>query len=138
MSNLSKSYPACQLKCASIDAFPSLNRPRVLVIKLKEERTPSADSTSSLQAGSGPSEKLVSFQKDLGKDLEQAGIDVDHRPWQPHVTLGRIKADGARLKLPKINLPEEVFEIKTVELMESKLRQEGPIYCVVGSFVFKH
>lgn len=118
LNNLTKSYPVCQLKCASIDAFPNLNRPRVLVIKLKEE----------------DSEKLVSFQKELGKDLEQAGIDMDHRPWQPHVTLGRIKDYGVKLKIPKVILPKETFEINSVELMESKLKNKGPIYCVVGSF----
>lgn len=120
LNNLSKSYHPCQLKCGQLAAFPNLNRPRVLMIKLQEL---------------GGNE-IISFQQELGSGLEKLGLEVDHRPWQPHVTLGRIKEYGVKPKLPSVSLPEEVFEVKSVELMESVLSRQGPMYSVVGSFGF--
>lgn len=68
--------------------------------------------------------------------LENLGYAVDKRPWQGHLTLGRIK-DWSRCKITGVEIPLMSFFVRSIELMESELTQDGPIYSAIKSFPLK-
>ncbi len=68
--------------------------------------------------------------------LENFGYKVDARPWQGHLTLGRIK-DWSRCKITGVKIPSTNFTVKSVELMESELTPDGSVYSVIKSFPLK-
>lgn len=68
--------------------------------------------------------------------LENLGYEVDARPWQGHLTLGRIK-DWSRCKITGVEIPALTFSVKSIELMESELTPDGPVYSVIKSFSLK-
>jgi 2'-5' RNA ligase len=68
--------------------------------------------------------------------LENLGYKVDTRPWQAHLTLGRIK-DWSRCKIASVEIPVINFTVKSVELMESELTPDGSVYSVIKFFPLK-
>ena len=66
---------------------------------------------------------------------EKLGIEIDKRPWHPHVTIGRAKRylkNGINQK--GIKILSSTFPVKSIEIMESKLSREGASYSVVRSY----
>ncbi len=87
----------------------------------------------------GRSEKLVDLKKGLDKELAQNfSYQPDRRKYIPHITLGRIKKFEWRRLNPE-QRPEIItkvnynFEVKSVDVMESKLRRSGPEYTMIES-----
>ncbi|TAL20307.1 RNA 2',3'-cyclic phosphodiesterase [Patescibacteria group bacterium] len=104
-------YAAVTVTLTAIDAFPSADLPRVIIVPLCED----------------DGFVLRRLQNALGKNLEQSGIDVDHRLWTPHITLGRVKTaiEGRKLKIP---VEPRSFNIEQLELIESRLTDDGALY----------
>lgn len=102
-----------------LGVFPSARRPSVLWVGI----------------GEGAAE-LRETARRLGQGLKAAGLPFEDR-FEPHVTIGRVKRE----------LPEDFFRrvgdyssarraetvIASVELMESRLTQDGPAYKSVYS-----
>ncbi len=105
---------AFRVVSGGLGAFPSSRRPSVLWIGFSEGGDLLRDLAARLAAG-----------------LKAAGLGFEDR-FEPHVTIGRVKRE----------LPEDFFrrtadfaasghavsEIVSVELMESVLTREGPVY----------
>jgi 2'-5' RNA ligase len=72
----------------------------------------------------------------LEMTLENLGYKVDARPWQAHLTLGRIK-DRSRCKITGVKISAENFSVKSIDLMESELTPNGPVYSIIKSFPLK-
>lgn len=68
--------------------------------------------------------------------LGNLGYEVDPRPWQGHLTLGRIK-EWSRCKINNTKILPMTFTVKSIDLMESELTPDGPIYSVLKSFPLK-
>jgi len=100
-----------------INAFPNLHNPRVIFLSLKGEKLP----------------KIVDFQLRLAKNLEKLGINIEKRPWKAHITVGRVKGHNSH----KIDLNRQIQplqgQIKAVDLMQSQLMPDGPVYSIVYS-----
>lgn len=111
-------YPCQTFKIGQIGAFPALERPRVIFLKLEDSEAIKA---------------FQSLQEELGQKLAQNGFILDNRLWQPHLTIGRVKAPIARLRLPQEPVPRLSFLIKTIDLMESELLPAGPCYSCSAS-----
>lgn len=95
--------------------FKSINDPRVL------------------WTGIGPSEELNALFESVKNGLKDAGIMLEDRKFNPHITLGRIKSikDNGRLKsiiAGYQNLEIQKQEISEVILYESILLASGPVY----------
>jgi 2'-5' RNA ligase len=90
-----------------------------------------------------PDEALRSWQSDLSLRLHEAGLyEPEKRPFWPHVTIARVKADrrrggGRRPALPPVaaekppELPERLktaFQARRLTLYQSTLRRQGAIY----------
>ena len=99
-------------------AFPSTSQPRVI------------------WAGCEGVPPLELLQHRLEQEMERAGFAIEGRPFHPHLTLGRVKRQarpgelrdfGAALE--PLTYANEV-EVRSLDLMQSKLSSEGATYTV--------
>jgi len=120
LKGIAKQYKQTNLTPGKINAFPNLDHPRVIFLEC-QERT---------------GESLPSLQKNLGQELEKISLDIDYRPWHPHLTLARIKGP-CQFKTENIQLPKLEIPIKSVELMESQLNPQGAEYKILESYTLK-
>ncbi|MFA5021969.1 MAG: RNA 2',3'-cyclic phosphodiesterase [Patescibacteria group bacterium] len=100
-----------------IGGFPNLVKPRIVFLACQE-------------LGQGI---LKNLQARLGTELKKIGLAVDHRPWQPHLTLARIK-ESEQFKIENVIVPKFEILVKSLELMESQLKPSGPEYKILQSF----
>ncbi len=118
LENACADHAPFEARLAGLGAFPSARHARIL------------------WAGVGEgSERLRSLATDVAAALSSSGFERETRPYEPHLTLGR-----ARGRPVSLNLPEEAggglpFEVRRIELTESKLTDKGPIYRTVEEFV---
>jgi len=81
-------------------------------------------------------EMLVSLQEQIEARLEKIGFAPEDRPFQPHLTLGRMKSSRGKEELGRRmeKYTEEefgAFQIERVVLFKSDLRPSGPIYTLL-------
>ena len=104
------------IKPSHIELFPSTGRPIVIALRFK------------------PEAKLDQLA-DLVKGVAvEAGVNLSSRPFWPHLTLGRLKAQPYPLINDIIIPHEQVFAIKQVTLLESKPQTSGSLYIPIQSF----
>ena len=108
-----------KLFITEIGAFPNLNRPRVLFITCQEE---------------GDKNLIRKFQKEVGQEIEKLNIEIDKRPWTPHITLARIKIP-TRINIPKFSTFNFQFSINSIDLMKSELTPTGARYTILKKFI---
>jgi 2'-5' RNA ligase len=81
---------------------------------------------------------LSSLQLSVDKALNKIGFDTEKRAFKPHLTLGRCKSlfikDSIKEVLQEKDKMTRHFKICEFQLMESKLRQEGPLYKTLEVF----
>lgn len=99
------------------DWFPENGPPRVVTVSVIEDE----------------GFVLRQLQAALGRKLERQGIDVDHRLWTPHVTLGRVKTRLDPAKIAGEVKPIE-FTIGSIDLLESQLTSDGALYSPIDEF----
>ena len=101
---------------AELGAFPSAQRARILWIGV----------------GAG-SDRLRSLAADIDDALAPLGFEREKRPYVPHLTLGRARGRPLHLDLPS-GAEGTGFQIRRVELTESRLAAEGATYRTVRGF----
>jgi 2'-5' RNA ligase len=107
---------------AGLGGFPSASRPRVIWAGIGE-------------GGEG----LADLAERVERACEQLGFPREKRPFSAHLTLGRVREGGGGGELGERILQEGQSEfgetgVKSVVLMESRLRREGPEYLVQARF----
>lgn len=110
------STPSFSLSVRGMGGFPHLKNPRVIWMGLMD--------------GKG---MLGPFQKQLETELGKLGFESEKRPFQPHLTLGRVNSGRGRDELigRMEKYREEAFgelRVERVILFKSDLRPSGPIY----------
>ena len=116
--NLDSQTCGILFKANSINAFPNLKYPRVLIVELINE-----------------DEKAIELYEKIKQVLKRFGFKPD-KIFHPHITLGRRKRNR------KVNLIEIVdkisfnlsFSINSFYLMESKLDYRGAVYKTTKCF----
>ncbi len=109
--------PAFEFTCHGAGAFPNLRRPRTLWLGVREG-----------------AEQLKQLQQRIDEELASHGFPKEHRGFQPHLTLGRVRSGGAALTdLGELVGKAEQFEAGTTAIDEvvvfgSYLQRGGPIY----------
>lgn len=103
--------------------FPHANDPRVLWV------------------GSAPYDKTLSiFKQNLDRELNDLGYKLDKRPFQPHITLARVKTLSRKSsfihKFLSLEVREFNFEVDRVIWMKSTLTPKGAEYEELKSFKF--
>lgn len=94
--------------------FPNCKRPRVLWAGVK-----------------GDVEAAASLKHDIDQALLPFGWEAENRPFQPHLTVGRV-SDSQKVAAQR--WPEDVqplaIPVTSIHLIESELTPDGPVYTV--------
>ena len=116
-----RALPQFELAIGSRGAFPNMSRPRVLWIGATDGAAALTAVAESLSAG-----------------LREKGFKLEDRPFQPHLTLGRAKANGAHEArraleaLPKSTLAR--FQVREIALVQSVLGAGGATHTALRRF----
>ncbi len=111
-------HASFEARLAGLGAFPSARRARIL------------------WAGVGAgSEQLRSLAADVDAALSSLGFERETRPYEPHLTLGRVQGGPVRLDLPEEAGDGPLFKVRRIELTQSTLTDKGPIYRTLEDFV---
>ena len=72
----------------------------------------------------------------VDEEVSQLGFPREHRPFSPHITIGRVKDDrsggGIRSAVEAASFPAIGQSVDRIKLMSSVLRPQGPLYAVVS------
>jgi RNA 2',3'-cyclic 3'-phosphodiesterase len=104
-----------------IGAFPNFHRPRVVWLGMTNE------------------ESFRPLARDLDAALAKLGIEAERRPFQAHLTLGRLKrelsaAEAVSLaKAAGVDRPRRAFAVQAVDLMRSEPAAGGSRYSIVDA-----
>lgn len=120
--------------CNHLDASP----PRLAPFALQIDRLGGFPGRSGLRviwAGiqlSAPLEKLKNW---LESRLGNAGFAAEDRPFHAHITLARIRKPlpdpNLQKKLGRARLPDLTFPVETVNVFQSRLSANGPLYSIL-------
>jgi 2'-5' RNA ligase len=112
-----------ELEVCGAGAFPTAARPRTIW----------------LGAGAG-TESMVALHDKIETDLAELGYREEHRRFQPHITLGRVRGEGPQI----VELGEKLgrqadfvagrMTVNRVAVFSSTLRFDGPVYERIGDF----
>jgi len=104
-----------------IDAFPSPGKAKIIHLPLK-----------------GEVGKLNALILKIQKSLIKQKVYFDKKPFVPHLTVGRLKKpQNLTLLLSKIKIPHREFFSNKLNLIQSILTPQGPIYKTLRSFDLK-
>jgi 2'-5' RNA ligase len=109
-------YNAIKMTLGEIGCFPDPRQPRVIFVEAKES-----------------GEVVRKIHGKLKTVLQNLGLETDTRPWQSHITLGRVKISFACQGLDH-PIPPLKFKVDSIDLMESKLLARGPKYTIFKNF----
>lgn len=92
------------LTCWSLDLFPNKQHPRVVVLKLTD-----------------PTGNAFTLRDQHYPLLQREDVDLDPRPWTPHITLGRVRSSGGSFgeDFSRVHIPDYSFQMKAITLFES-------------------
>lgn len=117
LSPILKEYKS-ELALKGLGCFPSLRSPRVLFVNLRDDKG-----------------ILKDIHKDCAKVLDKFNIELERREYHPHLTLIRIKTFKIglfqRIMEKYFNLDLGTIDTFRVNLIESQLTKDGPIYKTV-------
>lgn len=76
---------------------------------------------------------LQALQRDVESGMRLLGYAADERPYQAHITVGRVKAGRLSSEVMKELAQLEAaevgsFEVRSIALMKSELGRGGPVY----------
>lgn len=114
--NIFRNAPAIGAELSSIGTFPERHSPRVIWVGVKD------------------SDKIIERSADaLGNALATLGFKKENRPFQSHITLGRIRSPQnisvLNQKIKEFSLPgSHPFIINEVVLYKSILNSSGSVY----------
>ena len=124
MATVRRSHPAIQIPIDRLQAFPSLQRPRVLWVGPSEAWLKSDEA-----------KQLTALHRAIEACCRSLGFTTEDKPFTPHLTVARIKAGdrevGQRLAQSGLcdrALSGGVITVGPIVLMKSKLRPTGPVY----------
>ncbi len=124
LSGISFRNQSFELKLKDVGIFGSSYKPRVIWFGIEEN------------------ESLINLANDVLDQMHDLGFEKDRQNFVPHLTIGRIKfIDNKRTfqevinKYRSIKIQEQ--KVDQFYLIESILRQQGPEYKILESFLLK-
>jgi RNA 2',3'-cyclic 3'-phosphodiesterase len=124
MRHVAASFAPLTIKLNGLGVFPNLEKPNVLWGGIQE-----------------PAGQLDALAERVRMEVKALGLDVDTRPFHPHVTLGRVKVpqkhfDFKRI-LTQVPMPISLpVKLDHFCLYQSQLRPEGARYEILQKFFF--
>jgi len=116
----SKGFKKFEIEIIGAGTFPSLSRPRVIWVGVKNG-----------------SETLSRLAASISRSLEKVGFRGDSKPFKPHITVARIKGYGRNVSHLINEFSDHLFgkmTVKDVRVKRSTLTPQGPIYTTLKSF----
>jgi RNA 2',3'-cyclic 3'-phosphodiesterase len=115
------------LQLTGLGAFPSIKRPRVILIGIQ---APAA---------------LTALQRGIESASRRLGYEPEERPFSPHLTLGRVKQNATVGEQQKIRHIIEGIQVDvlgtarvdSVHLFKSELKPNGSVYTRLFSALLK-
>jgi len=122
LKKITSQYPSFFIKLLpEIGVFPSYKMPRVIWVGIKE----------------GAAE-LTEIYNLVETRLYKKGFPRESKNFSTHITLGRVKylkdKDSLIHSLKSIHLDSFSQKVKSIELMESKLTPQGPLYGIIRQY----
>lgn len=121
LSGICKGFGSFDLILSSAGIFRSLRDPRII------------------WAGINNSPELAELNRRISDELRETGTMLEHRVFNPHLTLGRIKRLNDTQKLSGLieNYKDKEIQrviVSEIVLFESVLRPQGPVYTPLGRY----
>lgn len=116
MEEIAKRHWPVGMQLRGVGAFPNLRRPRVMWIGIE------------------PAPKLELLQNDVEERCATLGIDVEGKPFRPHLTIGRLRGTEKRETLAELARAARRIrfradtDVLSIALMHSTLTRNGPRY----------
>jgi RNA 2',3'-cyclic 3'-phosphodiesterase len=128
---ISEIYPVLIEKCSGYGSFQLILRGCGIFRSLNDPRI--------IWTGIQPSDKLTGLNTSIISGLKELNIKLEDRPFNPHLTVGRIKhINDVRLLESLIakyqNTELQKVNVKEVILYESILLPSGPVYKPLAEF----
>ncbi|MBK6765967.1 MAG: RNA 2',3'-cyclic phosphodiesterase [bacterium] len=109
-----------KLAIQGVGCFPNKQRPRAY------------------WAGLSGSKTLLSLQSAIAERMDELGFEPEEKSFVPHLTVARIKEPIGKERMTQAFLSfamrSDAHLVTAVSLVQSTLRQEGPIYTVLHDF----
>lgn len=106
-----------------LDVFPSIRKPRVLVAKIGEDPG------------------LMALQRDVADTARELGFDEDRKPFNPHVTVARLKSAAPRSVRRYLKSRHDFsiapFVVDSFRLYESRLGGSGAVHRVLHRYALR-
>ena len=127
LSKITREECAFSIYLSKLGAFPKLFYPRVVWIGLTNEQI------------------VIEIAKKINKQLKKVGFLPESRPFNAHITLGRVRSASNRKvlteKIEDLNASLDTltrsFQVKELILFKSTLTPQGPIYEKILSSPFR-
>ena len=109
-------HPPLEMSVRDVGAFPNFRRARVVWIGVEQEP------------------RLELLHHDLELACDQAGFDVEGRPFRPHITLARVRAPlpveraRALARVARTVRMKAIVSVERITLFESTLAPTGARY----------
>lgn len=119
LNNTAACYPALKPSFTPLGAFPNWQQPNIIWIGIDGLH-------------------LKDLQTELAQKLIKIVPTMDTKPFQPHLTLARIKSllnptESAKIQSLKNNITlPPATNVSSIDLMSSTLTPQGPIYTVLS------
>jgi 2'-5' RNA ligase len=119
---------AVRCAAASVDAFP---------VHFSETGWfPSPRRPRAFWVGVADAPELVGLHEAVERELFSAGFPKEVRPFSPHLTLGRVRADRSSARLGEVMAGAEfdagAFPVSEVTVMRSDLKTSGAVYTPIA------
>ncbi len=112
LDELAARHAPFNLHLDKLGCFPHRKRPRVIWAGL-----------------AGGTNALLALKRDLDARLVSLGWEEEERPYQAHLTLGRVKNSRAVSQVKwGVEMEKAAMRVTAVHLVESQLQRGGPIY----------
>ncbi len=128
LESIAIGFPSFRLEISGLGAFPNWKQLRVLWVGI-----------------GGETNQLMSLQQLIDKALTPHGFSPEARPFTPHLTLARLRAEA--LPRDKQNFNELIqktpfigkyeMEVKSISLMRSQLFPTGAVYTCLAQIALK-
>jgi 2'-5' RNA ligase len=120
MNEIAARHWPVPLRLRGVGAFPNLRRPRVIWIGIE------------------PAPKLELLHHDVEERCAALGVEVEGKPFRPHLTVGRLRGTEDRETIRELARVARQTRfradslVSAIELVQSTLTQGGPRYARLG------
>ncbi len=116
MSEIAARHWPVSMRLRGVGAFPSLGRPRVIWV------------------GIAPTPKLELLQHDVEEGCAALGVEIEGKPFHPHLTIGRLRGTEDRETVRELARVARGIRfradalVSAIDLVHSTLTPAGPRY----------